>query len=137
MARRLRRFDGNKSGAGETVSTYYSEAARSQFSPTRSWKGLDKVGPGLWQSGKDFVGMEDPLLHRRVLPANGAAPGTLETPLLEILADCEGKWSRHAGAGAPPSGHGDLGAAAGLACVRPVSKDYDDLKEDEPAATRA
>src|SRR6266850_772641 len=63
----------------ETVSTYYSEGGKITNFAHKKLEGLDKWGPGLWQSGKDFVGIEDRYFTAAFLPANGAAPGTLET----------------------------------------------------------
>src|SRR6266481_5543126 len=63
----------------ETVSTYYSEGGKITNFAHKKLEGLDKWGPGLWQSGKDFVGVEDRYFTAAFLPANGAAPGTLET----------------------------------------------------------
>jgi YidC/Oxa1 family membrane protein insertase len=63
----------------ETVSTYYSEGGKITNFAHKKLEGLDKWGPGLWQGGKDFVGMEDRYFTAAFLPANGAAPGTLET----------------------------------------------------------
>src|SRR5580704_17974475 len=63
----------------ETVSTYYSEGGKITNFAYKKLEGPDKWGPGLWQSGKDFVGIEDRYFTAAFLPANGAAPGTLET----------------------------------------------------------
>src|SRR5712671_1197586 len=63
----------------ETVSTYYSEGGKITNFAHKKLEGLDKWGPGLWQGGKDFVGIEDRYFTAAFLPANGAAPGTLET----------------------------------------------------------
>jgi YidC/Oxa1 family membrane protein insertase len=62
----------------ETVSTYYSECGKITNFAHKKLEGLDKWGPGLWQSGKDFVGIEDRYFTAAFLPANGATPGTLE-----------------------------------------------------------
>jgi YidC/Oxa1 family membrane protein insertase len=63
----------------ETVSTYYSEGGKITNFAHKKLEGLDKWGPGLWQGGKDFVGIEDRYFTSAFLPANGAAPGTLQT----------------------------------------------------------
>jgi YidC/Oxa1 family membrane protein insertase len=63
----------------ETVQTYYSEGGKVSTFLHKKLDGLDKWGPGLWQGGKDFVGIEDRYFTAAFLPANGAAPGTLET----------------------------------------------------------
>ncbi|HEX4546024.1 MAG TPA: membrane protein insertase YidC [Candidatus Acidoferrum sp.] len=63
----------------ETVFTYYSESGKITNYPHKKLQGIDKWGPGIWQGGKDFVGIEDRYFTAAFLPANGAAPGTLET----------------------------------------------------------
>jgi YidC/Oxa1 family membrane protein insertase len=63
----------------ETVSTYYSEGGKITNFAHKKLEGLDKWGPGLWQSGRDFVGIEDRYFTAAFLPANGATPGALET----------------------------------------------------------
>jgi len=85
MARRLRRFDSDESRSVETVQTYYSEGGKVSTFPHKKLDGLGQVGPGLWQGGKDFVGIEDRYFTAAFLPANGAAPGTARDPLLEIV----------------------------------------------------
>ena len=62
----------------ETVSTYYSEGGKITNFAHKKLEGLDKWGLGLWQGGKDFVGIEDRYFTAAFLPANGATPGTLE-----------------------------------------------------------
>src|SRR5216684_3274817 len=63
----------------ETVSTYYSEGGKISTYLHKKLDGLDKWGPGLWQGGKEFVGIEDRYFTAAFLPASGAAPGTLQT----------------------------------------------------------
>ncbi|HTF26436.1 MAG TPA: membrane protein insertase YidC [Candidatus Limnocylindria bacterium] len=63
----------------ETLSTYYSEGGKITNFAHKKLEGLDKWGPGLWQGGKNFVGIEDRYFTAAFLPANGAAPGTLQT----------------------------------------------------------
>jgi YidC/Oxa1 family membrane protein insertase len=63
----------------ETVSTYYSEGGKITNYPHKKLDGVDKWAPGVWQGGKDFVGIEDRYFTAAFLPASGAAPGTLET----------------------------------------------------------
>src|SRR6266853_6002752 len=63
----------------ETVSTYYSEGGKISTFLHKKLDGLDKWGPGLWQGGKDFVGIEDRYFTAAFLPASGATPGALET----------------------------------------------------------
>lgn len=63
----------------QTVSTYYSEGGRITTYPHKRLEGIEKWGPGQWQGGKDFVGIQDTFFTAAFLPPNGAAPGTLET----------------------------------------------------------
>ncbi len=63
----------------ETVTTYYSEGGKISNFPYKKLEGLDKWGGGVWQGGKDFVGIEDRYFTAAFLPPNGAAPGTLQT----------------------------------------------------------
>jgi YidC/Oxa1 family membrane protein insertase len=63
----------------ETVTTYYGENGKITNFPYKKLEGTDKWGPGVWQGGKDFTGIEDRYFTAAFLPANGAAPGTLET----------------------------------------------------------
>jgi len=63
----------------ETVQTYYSEGGKVSTFLHKKLDGLDKWGPGLWQGGKDFVGIEDRYFTAAFLPASGATPGALQT----------------------------------------------------------
>jgi YidC/Oxa1 family membrane protein insertase len=63
----------------ETVTTYYSEAGKINNFAYKKLEGLDHWAPGIWQGGKDFAGIEDRYFTAAFLPANGAAPGTLQT----------------------------------------------------------
>ncbi len=63
----------------ETVTTYYSEGGKITNFAHKKLEGLDKWGLGVWQGGKDFLGIEDRYFTAAFLPANSAAPGTLET----------------------------------------------------------
>jgi YidC/Oxa1 family membrane protein insertase len=63
----------------ETVQTYYSEGGKVSTFLHKKLDGLDKWGPGLWQGGKEFVGIEDRYFTATFLPAGGTAAGALET----------------------------------------------------------
>ncbi len=63
----------------ETVSTYYSEGGKISSYLHKKLDGLDKWGPGLWQGGKEFAGIEDRYFTATFLPASGATAGGLET----------------------------------------------------------
>src|SRR6266571_8022447 len=63
----------------ETVTTYYSEGGKITNYPHKKLDALDKWGPGLWQGGKDFVGIEDRYFTAAFLPAISTSAGALET----------------------------------------------------------
>jgi YidC/Oxa1 family membrane protein insertase len=63
----------------ETVNTFYTESGKIVLFPYKKLEGLDHWGPGVWQGGKDFTGIEDRYFTAAFLPPNGAAPGTLQT----------------------------------------------------------
>jgi YidC/Oxa1 family membrane protein insertase len=63
----------------ETVSTYYSENGKITNYLHKKLDGPEKWGPGVWQGGKDFAGIEDRYFTAAFLPVGSAAPGTLET----------------------------------------------------------
>jgi len=63
----------------DSVQTYYSEGGKISSYLPKKLDGIDKWGSGVWQGGKDFTGLEDRYFTAAFLPANGAAPGTLET----------------------------------------------------------
>ena len=116
--------------AVETVSTYYSEGGKITNFLHKKLDGLDKWGPGVWQGGKDFVGIEDRYFTAAFLPASGAAPGTLETRYW--------KTSRTVQA----NGQDTLEPVPQVAAATPAQplalrvyvgpKDYDDLKRMNP-----
>src|SRR5207245_1490014 len=62
-----------------TISTYYSEGGKVSTYLHKKLDGLDKWGPGLWQGGKEFVGIEDRYFTAAFLPASGATSSGLET----------------------------------------------------------
>ncbi|HEY6267375.1 MAG TPA: membrane protein insertase YidC [Candidatus Acidoferrum sp.] len=63
----------------ETVQTYYSEGGKVSTFLYKKLDDLEKWGPGLWQGGKGFVGIEDRYFTAAFLPASGSAGGPLET----------------------------------------------------------
>ncbi len=63
----------------ETVTTYYSEGGKVSTYPYKKLDDLEKWGPGLWQGGKDYVGIQDRYFTAAFLPPSGAAGGPLET----------------------------------------------------------
>ena len=63
----------------ETVSTYYSEGGKISTFLHKKLDGVEKWGPGIWQGGKEFTGIEDRYFTAAFLPASGATSGGLET----------------------------------------------------------
>jgi len=70
----------------DSVWTFYSEGGKVTTFAPKKLDGLDKWGPGLWQGGKEFVGIEDRYFTAAFLPASSGlgdaaagAPGSLET----------------------------------------------------------
>jgi YidC/Oxa1 family membrane protein insertase len=115
----------------ETVTTYYSEGGKITNFAHKKLEALDKWGPGLWQGGKDFVGIEDRYFTAAFLPPNGAAPGTLETRYW--------KASRTVKAADGQESLEPVPQAAAAASTQPLAlrvyvgpKDYDDLKKMNP-----
>jgi YidC/Oxa1 family membrane protein insertase len=115
----------------ETVTTYYSEGGKITNFAHKKLEGLDKLGPGLWQGGKDFVGIEDRYFTAAFLPPNGGAPGTLETRYWKASRTVKAADGQEALEPVPQ--------VAAAAPMQPLAlrvyvgpKDYDDLKKMNP-----
>ena len=114
----------------ETVTTYYSEGGKVSTFPHKKLDGLEKWGPGLWQGGKDFVGIEDRYFTATFLPASGAASSALATRYWKALRTVQ------------VNGQDTLEPVpqvAATASAQPLAlrvyvgpKDYDDLKKMNP-----
>ena len=63
----------------ETVSTYYSEGGKISSFLHKKLDGIDKWGPGLWQGGKEFTGIEDRYFTAAFLPTSGGGANAFET----------------------------------------------------------
>src|SRR5437660_692340 len=114
----------------ETVTTYYSEGGKITNFAHKKLEGLDKWGPSLWQGGKDFVGIEDRYFTAAFLPANGVAPGTLETRYWKSWRTVHGNGQDTAE---------PVPQVAAATSTQPLAlriyvgpKDYDDLKKMHP-----
>jgi YidC/Oxa1 family membrane protein insertase len=115
----------------ETVTTYFSEGGKITNFPHKKLEVLDKWPPGLWQGGKDFVGVEDRYFTASFLPPNGAAPGTLETRYWKAFRTVKAA-----------DGQESLEPVPQVALAAPTQplalrvyvgpKDYDDLKKMNP-----
>jgi YidC/Oxa1 family membrane protein insertase len=116
----------------ETVSTYYSEAGKLNTFQYKKIDGLENWGPGVWRGGKDYTGIEDRFFTAAFLPANGAAPGTLETRYWKVFhtIQVEGKDQQEA----VPEIATAVSSAAQPQVLRVYvgPKDYDDLKKMNP-----
>jgi len=115
----------------ETVTTYYSEGGKITNFAHKKLEGLDKLGPGLWQGGKDFVGIEDRYFTAAFLPPNGGRPGTLETRYWKASRTVKAADGQEALEPVPQ--------VAAAAPMQPLAlrvyvgpKDYDDLKKMNP-----
>jgi YidC/Oxa1 family membrane protein insertase len=115
----------------ETVTTYYSEGGKITNFAHKKLEGPDKWGPGVWQGGKDFVGIEDRYFTAAFLPPNGAAPGTLETRYWKAFHTVKAADGQEALEPVPQ--------VAAAAPTQPLAlrvyvgpKDYDDLKKMNP-----
>jgi YidC/Oxa1 family membrane protein insertase len=113
----------------ETVTTYYSESGKLTNYAYKKLEGPEKWPPGIWQAGKDWTGIEDRYFTAAFLPANGAAPGTLETRYWKVFrtVQVEGKDTPE------PVPQVATATAQPLALrVYVGPKDYDDLKKMNP-----
>jgi len=116
----------------ETVSTFYSEGGKITAYPHKKLEGVDKWAPGLWQGGKDYVGIEDRYFVATFLPPGGAAPGSLSTRYWKAWRNVKVD-NQDTPEPVPQV------AAASAASSEPLSlriyvgpKDYDDLKKMNP-----
>jgi len=114
----------------DRVTTYYSEGGKITNYSYKKLEDLDKWGPGLWQRGKDFVGIEDTYFAAVFLPPSGSAPGTLETRYWkapQTVKVCEQATPEALPEVAAASSSSTLGLR-----VYVGPKDYDDLKKMNP-----
>jgi YidC/Oxa1 family membrane protein insertase len=114
----------------ETINTYFSEGGKITNYPHKKLEGIDKWGPGLWQGGKDLVGIEDRYFTAAFLPPNGSAPGTLETRYWKAWRNVQVN-----GQDTPEP----VPQVAAASSAQPLAlrvyvgpKDYDDLKKMNP-----
>jgi YidC/Oxa1 family membrane protein insertase len=114
----------------ETVTTYYTENGKLTTLPYKKLDGPEKWPPGVWQSGKDWTGIEDRYFTAAFLPPNGPAPGSLETRYWKLFrtVQVEGKEAQE-----PVPQVATATASQPLALrVYVGPKDYDDLKKMNP-----
>lgn len=114
----------------ETVTTYYTETGKLTMFAHKKLDGPEKWGPGVWQGGKDWTGIQDRYFTAAFLPPNGATPGSLETRYWKVFrtVQAEGKETQE-----PVPQVATSTAAQPLALrVYVGPKDYDDLKKMNP-----
>ena len=116
----------------ETVSTYSSEGGKLTDLTHKKLEGPEKWGRGVWQGGKDYTGIEDRYFTAAFLPANGAAPGTLETRYWKVFRtiQADGKETQEP---VPEIATATASTAQPEALrVYVGPKDYDELKKMNP-----
>jgi YidC/Oxa1 family membrane protein insertase len=114
----------------ETVTSYYSEGGKIVNFPHKKLEGLDHWPPGVWQGGKDFAGIEDRYFTAAFVPANGAAPGTLQTRYWKTFRPVQANGQETAEPVPEVATASGPQALALRVYVGP--KDYDDLKHMNP-----
>jgi YidC/Oxa1 family membrane protein insertase len=114
----------------ETVTTYYGENGKIVNFPYKKLEGLDHWGPGVWQGGKDFTGIEDRYFTAAFLPPNSAAPGTLQTRYWKDFHPAQ--INNQPGAEPVPEVATASGPQALALRVYVGPKDYDELKHMNP-----
>jgi YidC/Oxa1 family membrane protein insertase len=116
----------------ETVEIYYSEGGKINSLPHKKLEGPDKWGPGVWQGGKDFTGIQDRYFTAAFLPPNGTAPGTLETRYWQTFYNYKDKTSGQDTS--EPVAQIATATSAQPTALRVYvgPKDYDELKKMNP-----
>jgi YidC/Oxa1 family membrane protein insertase len=114
----------------ETVNVYYSEGGKITSLPHKKLDGLDKWGAGVWQGGKEFVGIEDRYFTAAFLPGGVGAPTPLQTRYWKAWRNVPVNGQDTA---EPVPQVATASAAQPLALrVYVGPKDYDDLKKMNP-----
>jgi YidC/Oxa1 family membrane protein insertase len=114
----------------ETVNVYYSEGGKISSLPHKKLDGLDKWGAGVWQGGKEFVGIEDRYFTAAFLPAGSGSPTPLQTRYWKAWRNVPVNGQDTA---EPVPQVATASAAQPLALrVYVGPKDYDDLKKMNP-----
>ncbi|MGH9675619.1 MAG: membrane protein insertase YidC, partial [Candidatus Acidiferrum sp.] len=115
----------------ESVTTFYSENNKLSTTPAKKLDDLEKVGRGVWQGGKDFVGIQDRFFTAAFLPRSGTARGTLETRYWKL--------NRTVQVAGQPDVQEPVAEVAVTSAEQPLAlrvyvgpKDYDDLKKMNP-----
>jgi len=114
----------------ETVNVYYSEGGKITSLPHKKLEGLDKWGPGRWEGGKDFAGIEDRYFTAAFLPAGGGA-GPVAARYWKAWRGIKTNDGQDASEPVPQVAAGSLAQPLALR-VYVGPKDYDDLKKMNP-----
>jgi len=114
----------------ETVNVYYSEGGKITSLQHKKLDGIEKWPAGVWQGGKDFVGIEDRYFTAAFLPAGGGTSTPLQARYWKA-------WRSVKVDGQDASE--PVPQVATAASAQPVAvrvyvgpKDYDDLKRMNP-----
>jgi YidC/Oxa1 family membrane protein insertase len=113
----------------DTVSVFSTEGGKLTDIAAKKLEGPEKWTPGVWQGGKDWTGLEDRYFAAAFLPANAAAPGTLETRYWRVFrtVQVDGKDVQEPVPQVATAGKQPLALR-----VYVGPKDYDDLKKMNP-----
>jgi YidC/Oxa1 family membrane protein insertase len=114
----------------DTVSAFYSENGKLTNIQAKKLEGPEKWPHGVWQSGKDWDGIEDRYFTAVFLPLLGAPPGSLEARYWKVFrtVQVEGKDTEE------PVPQIQTATSAQPLSLRVFvgPKDYDDLKKMNP-----
>jgi YidC/Oxa1 family membrane protein insertase len=119
----------------ETVNAYYSEGGKLNSFPYKKLDDGGKWGPGVWQGGKDWAGIEDRYFAAAFLAPVGGPPGTLEARYWKAWHTAKGTDNQ----GKPEDKPEPVPQVAVASSAQPAAmrlyvgpKDYDDLKKMNP-----
>jgi YidC/Oxa1 family membrane protein insertase len=114
----------------DTVSVFYNENGKLTTIAAKKLEGPEKWPHGVWQSGKDWDGLEDRYFTAVFLPLVGAPPGSLEFRHWKVFrtVQVEGKDTEEA----VPQIQTATSAQPLALRVFVGPKDYDDLKKMNP-----
>lgn len=117
----------------ETVYTYYNENGSLTSLPYKKLEGPEKWGPGIWQGGKEYAGIQDRYFTAAFLPVPGMPSSSIETRYWKVSHSVPGQ-----GQGAPEVQE-PVSEMAASTSAKPLAlrvyigpKDYDVLKAMNP-----
>jgi YidC/Oxa1 family membrane protein insertase len=114
----------------DRVLAFYSENGSLTNLPYKKLDGPEKWGPGVWQGGKDYAGIQDSYFAAAFLPVQGSAPGTIQARYWKVMRTVQvnGKDEQE-----PVSEVATSTSSPTLGLrVYVGPKDYDDLKKMNP-----